>query len=276
MIIFSHNFIRDNYDISYVSLRDVKRFNILYEFFYNYLKNKKENLLNLITTENDKLAEFDFQIYSINLSIYICYYLKISTRYLRQIYIEKINQIFKYRNFIEFPQIEEKFLIDNMEILKDIKINCSMLQNIFSLFCAINTNIPIFIYENTDTNKLFCFKIIYNSMKGYWSNNSFFKLFPKIILFSYNDLLNNNLEEKNDIFKKVNNIYDRLNEIEKKENIFVIYFNEKEINRHINLLNNIEIYFPNSENKNISFAVLSNKIVDELEINKYLFILNKD
>ena len=48
------------------------------------------------------------------------------------------------------------------------------------------------------------------SMKGYWSNNSFFKLFPKIILFSYNDLLNNNLEEKNDIFKKVNNIYDSL------------------------------------------------------------------
>jgi len=43
MIITSHNFIREFYDISDVSLREIRRFNIFYEFFYNYLIKRKKN-----------------------------------------------------------------------------------------------------------------------------------------------------------------------------------------------------------------------------------------
>ncbi len=41
MIVTAQNFIRDKNDISSVSLREIRRFNIFYEFFFNYLKKKK-------------------------------------------------------------------------------------------------------------------------------------------------------------------------------------------------------------------------------------------
>ena len=51
MISESQNFIRDNNDISSVSLREIRKFIEFYKFFNKYLKYKKNNLINLI--END-------------------------------------------------------------------------------------------------------------------------------------------------------------------------------------------------------------------------------
>jgi len=41
MIVYSQKFIRERNDISSVSLREIRRFNIFYEFFFDYLKKKK-------------------------------------------------------------------------------------------------------------------------------------------------------------------------------------------------------------------------------------------
>ena len=54
MIITAQNFIRNNNDISSVSLREIRRFIIFYEFFYSYLKNKKKNLLHLIKEQMEE------------------------------------------------------------------------------------------------------------------------------------------------------------------------------------------------------------------------------
>ena len=40
MIAETQNFIRDNNDVSSVSLREIRRFVIFYEFFFDYLKKK--------------------------------------------------------------------------------------------------------------------------------------------------------------------------------------------------------------------------------------------
>ena len=42
MITTAQNCIRDKNSISSVSLREIRRFNIFYEFFFNYLKKRKE------------------------------------------------------------------------------------------------------------------------------------------------------------------------------------------------------------------------------------------
>ena len=39
----SQNFIRDHNEMSAVSLREIRRYNIFYEFFYNYLEQKKDS-----------------------------------------------------------------------------------------------------------------------------------------------------------------------------------------------------------------------------------------
>ena len=86
MIIESQNYIREFSDRSAVSLRDIRRFNIFYEFFYDYLKKRKEILeiekKNILLEGGDyefyqSLDDYLMQIYGINLSIFVCYYLRI-------------------------------------------------------------------------------------------------------------------------------------------------------------------------------------------------------
>ena len=83
MIIEAQNYLREFNDKSIVSLRDIRRFNIFYEFFYKYLNDKiriikEENLINDEESEFYlKLDEYSKQVYSINLSkfpsIGVCY-----------------------------------------------------------------------------------------------------------------------------------------------------------------------------------------------------------
>ena len=48
LIVKAHNFIRKNNGISSISLRNIKRYNILYKFFFNYLTQKKKSVIILL------------------------------------------------------------------------------------------------------------------------------------------------------------------------------------------------------------------------------------
>jgi len=85
MVSKSQKFIRNKNGISSVSLREIRRFSILYEFLYGYLKNKKEIYLienyKIDNEDNEfykKLNEIELHIYSIILGVFVCYYLRIS------------------------------------------------------------------------------------------------------------------------------------------------------------------------------------------------------
>jgi len=53
--------------------------------------------------------------------------------------------------------------------------------NIFSLFVAINTKIPIFIIGKSGCGKSLCVQLIYKAMRGKASKNYYFKIFPKLL-----------------------------------------------------------------------------------------------
>ena len=284
MIFEAQKFIRDNYDKSSVSLREIKRYNVFYEFFFGYLKDKKEKLDDYFNNENqekdlyEKWNEYDLQINAINLSIYICYYLRISNKKLREKLEEKLNEILNNMKFLDLPLLEMKFISDNVNIPKGIAKNKALSENIFALFCAINTRIPIFIVGKPGCSKSLSIQLIVKSMKGSSFKNEFFKkYFSKLVVFSYQGSLSSTSEGVETIFKKANQAMEEFIS-KKKDNISMIFFDEMGLAEHspnnpLKVIHSQLEIDPDVEGKpKAAFVGISNWVLDAAKMNRGLHI----
>ena len=289
LIFEAQKFIRDNYDKSSVSLREIRRYNIFYEFFFGYLKDKKEKLVDYFNNEDpekdlyDKWNEYDLQLNAINLSIYICYYLRISNKKLREKLVEKlneINEIFNDRKFLDLPLLEMKFISDNMNIPEGIAKNKALSENIFALFCAINTRTPIFIVGKPGCSKSLSIQLIVKSMKGSSFKNEFFKkYFAKLVVFSYQGSLTSTSEGVETIFNKANNAMRKFKS-EKRDNISMIFFDEMGLAEHspnnplkvIHSQLEIEADEEKEKEPKAAFVGISNWVLDAAKMNRGLHI----
>ena len=135
MIKTAQNFIREKNGKASVSLREIKRFNIFYKFFYEYLNNKKN--MNFDALENRQIEggdifyknknEFELQVYSIILSIFVCYYLRITEMKTRKEFSKKMDEILNncdeaFKSFLEIPLKEEKFILKNIKLEKVLPV----------------------------------------------------------------------------------------------------------------------------------------------------------
>ena len=191
MLISSHKFIREKNDVSSVSLREIRRFNIFFEFFCDYLLQKKEfdlTQMNISSTEKDnyefykKIKYKDIQIYSIILSTFVCYYLRIPENNVRKelydILKTKLNEYdINYADFLYIPMKEEKFIAESIDLEKGIAKNKALLDNIFALFVTINTKVPIFIVGKPGCSKSLSVQLINKSMRGKASKKLSLNLF---------------------------------------------------------------------------------------------------
>ena len=205
-----HIYLRDTFDPSVVSLREIARFSKCFEFFQNYftIKNKYEKRNN--NKKNNKIR-------SIICSIYLCYYIRLSfdkkrTNFesiLRPILLKLVNndknieekggnlmdQISNedlkneiatrpeeiINNFSDFIIIEQDYLLSQIELDKGIGKNTLLKENVFLLFLSVNTNIPLIIIGKPGTGKSLSAQLINKSMRGKYSKNKFFQQFPEII-----------------------------------------------------------------------------------------------
>jgi len=275
MIIVAQNFIKDKFEISTVSLRDIARCNKLYKFFYKYLK-LRAKLFNTIKEESpivsyDQLTEFDFHINSINLSVFICYYLRISDKDIREKLVELLNKIIPNGDFLKIPNYEENFIFNNLEVPKGTLKSKELLENCFALFCAINTKTPIFIIDKSGNDKSLCFELIYKSMIGSWSTNPLFKIFPKIILFSF--LENSNHKDMEKIFSDLSDKNKSLDK-DSKNYLPVIFYDEINISSKTNKKKIYSVFEDKikDSNKCASFVGISNMDIEDFKINKSLCV----
>ena len=214
-------FIRDNSEISSVSLREIQRFKIFFEFFLEitredfYPKNiseKKEKKQEDIKNDIDK--EIQMYLKAANLSLYICYYLRIINHDKRKQLSEQLEKIFEF-DFLDYPYKLENKIADNMNLNKGIAKNRALLDNIFSLFVCLNVKIPIFICGKAGCSKTLSFSLLYQSMKGEYSESNLFKKYPKLYVSSYQGSLTSNSLEIQTIFKRAKNISNSI----KKDNL---------------------------------------------------------
>ena len=264
----AHEFIKNNFEISSVSLREIRRWGILFEWFYNMLKNpyfsKRFN-----SNDNEKIC-----IHSLNLSLYICYYIRIYDKKMRNQFSELMTNSFgaKYK-FTAFPEKIQNIIADSVELGKGIAKNKTILQNLFVIFVCLNTKIPLFIIGKPGCSKSLSAQIIFRAMNGKDSSNEFFKYYPKVYTKSYQGSETSNSKGIKKIFEKARKSYEdgKLN----KEIISAVYFDEVGLaeispNNPLKVIH-FEIEYDDNEDK-VALIGISNWALDASKMNRGIYL----
>ena len=272
------NYMKKKNDVSIVSLREVNRFNIFVQFFFEYLLNRKKyyNILednDIINFYNSK-NEIEILLYAVNLSLFICYYLRTPDKKSREELCSLLNEkkYFSEGDFLKIPQMEENYLLDNFEVPIGIAKNKNLKENIFLIFFCIINRIPLIICGKPGKSKTLSFEIVQESMKGLSSKSSFCRKYPPLIPFKIQGSLNTTSEEILNVFNKGRK-YQKKNE----DKLAVVFMDEMglaEIGEN-NPLKVMHAELEQEEDK-VSFVGISNWFIDASKMNRVIYNVVQD
>jgi len=276
-----HNFIRENYDASSVSLREIRRFNIFFKFFLDYLKNKSQYKDYYVQT-------FDLLLGTLNITLYLCYYLRISDKKIREDLAKILDKYFEGKLFLEMPTrevtyIAEQFIIDYE---KGIALNRSLKENLFTSFVCIVNRIPLIIVGKPGEGKSLTIQTINQTMKGIYSKSPLFKEYPQLFMYNYQGSETSTSQGIIETFDKARayarNQLKRINKEggEKKEKfIAMIFFDEMGLaerspNNPLKAIHS-QLEYDDNEFK-IAFVGISNWKIDASKMNRCLTLSKPD
>ena len=307
-----HIFLRKIFkDPSIVSLREIARFRKCVEFFQVYFINKSNKKINSINSIDDKTRKL-YKIKSIICSIYLCYYIRLINEEIRgkfdaelQRTILKIVNVYSFEkaveedknnlfdkiknkelkdelsdknieHFSDLLRIEEEFLLKQIELDVGIGKNESLKENLFLLFLSVVTKIPLIIVGKPGTGKSLSAQLIYNSMRGIYSKNEFFKKYPSIVQIYFQGSESTEPEDVSEVFKKAENLYENYKRNKNSNDripIFMILFDElglaeKSPTNPLKVLHSKLEY--DGKNEGVCFIGISNYSLDAAKINRAL------
>ena len=287
-VIKAHNFIRERNDVSAVSLREIRRFSLFYEYFQNYLsvkkKSEEENEVQFyLWIKNlffDNLNEYNIYKYSIILSIFMCYYLRIKKKEERQEFIEEMNKIFKKNfqmNFLTIPNREKEYIVNNIQLPQDIAKNEALLNNLFVLFVCITAKVPLFIVGKPGCSKSLSVQLLFKSMKGEDSESGFFKQLPKLYYNSYQGSISSTSQGILKIFRKARRILEAIEPEQLDKVISMVFIDEMGLAEHspnnpLKVLHSELEYDLNEGRNKISFVGISNWKLDASKMNRGIYL----
>ena len=198
----AQTFIRLNYEVSAFSLREIRRFIILFNFFHKFLEKKKNNV-NEKNPYFKNLDENSIYILSVNLGIYLCYYIRLFKKKLRNEFKKKMlseNCFGKNFDFEKVPNLLQKEIAENVNLEEGIALNQALLENLFCLFVCICNKIPLFIVGKPGCSKSLSVQSILRSMNGEDSNKEIFRNQPKLRVYNYQGSLTSTSESIKKVF----------------------------------------------------------------------------
>ena len=284
----AHNFIRDKNGKSSVSLRELRRFSIFYIYFKNYLSIKKKSeekneipiylwIKNLFF---DNLNEYNIYKYSIILSIFMCYYLRIKKKEDRKEFVEKMHPIFQKNfkiNFLDIPNREKEYIINNIKLPIGIAKNEALLNNLFVLFICITAKIPLFIIGKPGCSKSLSVQLLFKSMKGEDSEFAIFKNLPKLYYNAYQGALSSTSQGILKIFQKARRILRQLDDKQLEKVISMVYIDEMGLAEHspnnpLKVLHSELEYDLNEGRNKVAFVGISNSELDASKMNRGIYL----
>ena len=284
-ISFSQNYTKENNDISVVSLREVNRFILFFNFFVNFIEKRSKEDENFIG-EGFKILNNEISLFyqnkpnifiyhsAINLSLFICYYLRLPDKETRKEFVEKIDPQNKYFNgdFLKIPSLEMDYIINSLTIPIGIAKNQALKENLFSsLYCIIN-KIPLIICGKPGRSKTLCIQILESCMKGKEGSKSFLcKSFPELIIKKIQGSLNTKTEDIVEVFK---NAREMQKEESNKEKLFLVLMDEMGL-AELSINNPLKVTHFELENEKdkIPFIGITNWALDASKMNRVIYIV---
>ncbi|XP_064403130.1 E3 ubiquitin-protein ligase RNF213-like isoform X2 [Halichondria panicea] len=202
----SQKFMRDQKnECSFVSLRDVERAMIVFEYFYEKMDRVFAPLINKRAeeayneyvdsdNEDDEAAVLPPRLNNVTialiLSLSVCYRARLQDR---EPYEEHIAACFnnplllhggdeRFRDEIRWC---EEGLLDNMVLGPNIAKNAALRENVFMMAICIELRIPLFLVGKPGSSKSLAKSIIQDSMHGPGSRSPVLRDFKQVHMFSY-------------------------------------------------------------------------------------------
>jgi len=251
-IIICHEYLRSIFDQSSVSMREIRRFGIFFEYFIKFFKNSGYKKLKS----------------SLNISLYLCYYLRLNEKKYRKELENKLNKFYT-KSFLVIPEAFMRLLTGNMLIEKNkgIALNRALKENLFSCFTCIENNVPIIIVGKPGTGKSLSFQILFNTLKGESSENSFFRTRGKLYRYYYQGSETSTSEGILQVFQKALNAKKKSSN---DKNIILVFFDEMGLAERSsnNPLKVIHYLLETNKENSVPFLGISNWRLDASKINR--------
>lgn len=166
-----------------VSLRDINRFRILFEWFCRFNRIRPGLVLN---------SYHEFFVTNMILSIMVCYYVRIMKKEIRNEFLDMLVSKLRIFNLkltrekiLEIYEKEQDEYLTRMNLPKGIAKNDALRENVFiSILCIMN-RIPLFICGKPGCSKTLSIQLILSNLKGIESLDQWFKKLPGIFAVTY-------------------------------------------------------------------------------------------
>jgi len=177
------------------------------------------------------------------------------------------------KNFSFFLKIECNYIIDSINLDKGIAKNRILKENIFLQFIAITSNIPLIIIGKPGSSKSLSYQQLKNSMRGKYSENLFFRKYPKISPTYFQGSESTLADDVENLFERGKEILDKCNQGEKP--ISLIIFDEIGLSE-LAKDNPVKVLHKNLEyngvEEGLSFVGFSNWKLDSSKLNRMLYL----
>ncbi|CAF2518706.1 unnamed protein product [Rotaria sp. Silwood2] len=256
-------------DVSSVSLRDVARYRLIYNWYYDTF-NKREN--NVSNRQN--------MVESGILALMLCYYFRLRSSAEKTNYINMLKKSMSFNqtnnNFIE--QILQK---EQDELIKRMKekpvgtaINRALRDNLFVMFVCILNRIPIILCGKPGCSKTLAIQIIISNLKGKKSNDLYFQQLPELIAVSYQGTKSCKSESIQLVFERAKKYSDAKTQTEL---LPVIVFDEIGL-AELSPYNPLKVLHKELEIENCKygFVAISNWRLDASKMNRALYLACPD
>jgi hypothetical protein len=265
----SQKYLRNIEDVSSVSLRDVARYRLIYNWYHDTFDKR-----------GIKLSVREKVVNSAILSLMLCYYFRLRSPTEKLNYINILNKVTSFgqmndNNIERILQNEQEDLFNRMtEKPKGTAKNRALLDNLFVMFVCVLNRIPVILCGKPGCSKTLAIQIIISNLKGKQSNDPYFKLLPELVAVSYQGTKTCTSESIQMVFERAKKFTDA----KKQTDLLpVIVFDEiglAELSPHnpLKVLHNeLEI-----ENCKYGFVAISNWRLDASKMNRALYLACPD